>query len=104
MFAASWGEVNELECVAHYHRMMMVTAFFNSTTEYFMNTSLQRQSMDTSSFAGEMINGLEDVCDPEGRNPHERKITLRFHKAFINKNSHGTIGVVKAQGNVRSTL
>jgi hypothetical protein len=48
--------------------------------------------MDTSSFAGEMINGFEDVCDPEGRNPHEQKITLRFHNAFINKNGHGPLG------------
>jgi hypothetical protein len=103
VFAASWGEVNELECVAHYHRMM-VTAFFNSTMEYFMNTSLRRQSMDTSSFVGEMINGLEDVCDPEGRNPHERKIALCFHNAFINKNGHGSIGVVKSQWSVRYTL
>jgi hypothetical protein len=39
--------------------------------------------MDTSYFAGEIIGGLEDVCQPEGRNPHERKRTLHFDNTPI---------------------
>jgi hypothetical protein len=37
--------------------------------------------MDTSYFAGEAIGGLEDVCNPGGRNPHQRKVALHFDNA-----------------------
>jgi hypothetical protein len=34
--------------------------------------------MDTKHFAEEIVGGLDDVCYPEGRNPHERKVTPQF--------------------------
>jgi hypothetical protein len=39
--------------------------------------------MGTEHFAEEIVGGLEDVCYPEGRNPHERKTTLHFDNAGI---------------------
>jgi hypothetical protein len=41
--------------------------------------------MDTKYAAEEIVGGLEDVCYPEGRNPHERIITLHFDKAPMYK-------------------
>jgi hypothetical protein len=40
--------------------------------------------MDTGYFAGEMIDELEDIGHPEGRNPHKRKAIFRFDNAPIN--------------------
>jgi hypothetical protein len=41
--------------------------------------------MDPSYFARGIIilGGLEDVCDSEGRNTHQRMVTHRFDKALI---------------------
>jgi hypothetical protein len=39
--------------------------------------------MDATYFAEEIVGGLEDVCHPEWRNLHERKITLHSHNAPI---------------------
>jgi hypothetical protein len=83
MWAGSWEEVDELERPAHYHRKTIITVFFNGTGQYFLNILPRSPCMDTSYFAGEMIGGLEDVCHPEGRNPHERQRTLHFDNAPI---------------------
>jgi hypothetical protein len=54
--------------------------------------------MGTKYFAEEAAGGLEDVCYPEGRNPHERKRTLHFGNAPIqNTRSAGTIGAFRVQ-------
>jgi hypothetical protein len=38
--------------------------------------------MDTCYFAGEIIGGWEDVCYPEGRNPHEGKMAIHSDKTL----------------------
>jgi hypothetical protein len=81
LWAASWEEVDELERPTHYHWKRMVTVFCNGTREYSMNILPRSRSMDISSFAGEYSGGLEDICDAEGRNPHERKRQLHFDKS-----------------------
>jgi hypothetical protein len=54
--------------------------------------------MDTKYFAEEVVGVLEDVCYPEVRNPHQRKMTLRFDNAPIRHiKGHGTIEAVRAQ-------
>jgi hypothetical protein len=78
MWAASCEEVNELERPTHDHRKTSVTAFLNGTRYYFLNILPRGRSINTNYFAGEIICGLEDLCYPEGRNPHERKRTLHF--------------------------
>jgi hypothetical protein len=83
MWAASWEEVDELERPTHYHRKTMVSVSVNGRGEYFLNGLPRSRSIDTSYFTGEIIGELEDVCYPEGRNPHERKGTLHFDKAPI---------------------
>jgi hypothetical protein len=35
----------------------------------------------TKHFGGEIIDGLYDLCYPDGRDPHERKTTLHFDSA-----------------------
>jgi hypothetical protein len=37
MWAASREEVDELERLTHYHKKIMITAFFNGTGQYFLN-------------------------------------------------------------------
>jgi histone-lysine N-methyltransferase SETMAR len=81
MRAVSWDEVDELERPMHYHRKTMITALFNGTGECLLNILPRSGSMHTSYFAGDTTGGLEDVCYPEGRNPHERKRTLHFDSA-----------------------
>jgi hypothetical protein len=83
MWEALWEEVDKLEWPRHYHRKTMITAFVNSTGEYFLKILPRSWSMDTRYFAGEIVGGLEDVCYPEGRNPHERKITPHFDNARV---------------------
>jgi hypothetical protein len=81
--AALWEEVAELERSIHYHRKRMATAFFNGTVEYVLNILPQSRSMDAEYFAEESIGGLEDVYYPEGRNSHERRITVHSDNALI---------------------
>jgi hypothetical protein len=37
--------------------------------------------MYTSYFAGEIISGLEDICNPEATNPYQKKVALHFENA-----------------------
>jgi hypothetical protein len=83
MWVASWDKVDELERPMHYHGKAKVTRFFNGIGEYLLNSLPQNQSMDAKHFAAEIVSGLEDVCYPEGRNPHKRKMTLPFTNAPI---------------------
>jgi hypothetical protein len=80
---ALWEDVDELERPTHYHRKTMATAFFNGTGEYFLNISPRNWSPDTKNFAEGIVGGLEDICHPKGRNPHERRITLHMENAPI---------------------
>jgi hypothetical protein len=75
----------------------MTTAFVNGTGKYFLNLLPRSRSMDINYFAGEIIRGLKDARYPEGRSPHQKKLTLRFDKAPIHKNAHGTIRVARVQ-------
>jgi histone-lysine N-methyltransferase SETMAR len=83
MWAVSREEVDELERPTHYHRKTMVTAFCSGKGKYFPNFLLRSPSINTSDFAGEVIGGLEDVCYPEVRNPHERQRMLHFDNAPV---------------------
>jgi hypothetical protein len=53
--------------------------------------------MDTNHFAGENIGGLDDVCYPEGRNPHGRKRTFHFDNAPIH-NTRTVMGQLEQSG------
>jgi hypothetical protein len=53
--------------------------------------------MDTKHFAEGIVGGLDDVCYPEGRNPHERKITPQFGSEPI-CNTRAEIGPVEQTG------
>jgi hypothetical protein len=97
MWAASWKEVDEHDLPTHYHRKTMVTGFFNRTGDFFLTILPRSRSMDTSYFAGGIMGGLEDVCHPEGRNPHERKRTLHFNNASIH-NTRTVIGQLGQPG------
>jgi hypothetical protein len=44
--------------------------------------------MDTTSFAEGVIDGLEASCDPEGRIPHDRPVTLQFTNATVHNSKH----------------
>jgi histone-lysine N-methyltransferase SETMAR len=83
MWATSWEDVDEIERSSHYQRKTMITAFFNGTGEYFLNILPRGMSMDTRYFAQEILGGLEPVCYPEDRNPHQRKIIVHFDNAPI---------------------
>jgi hypothetical protein len=61
----------------------VATAFFNGTGEYFLNILPRNRPMDTRHFAEEIVSGLEDVCYPKERNPHERKMAVLFDDASI---------------------
>jgi hypothetical protein len=75
--------VAKLEWRTDYHMKTMVIAFVNGTGKYFLLVLPRSQSMHTSYFAGETMSGLEDSCDPEGRNPDPRKVTFHFNNAPI---------------------
>jgi hypothetical protein len=94
MLAALWKELDELERPTHYHRKTMLTAFFNGTVEYLPNILPRNRSMDTASFAGDIICGSEDASDSERRNRHEGKRTLHFNNAPIH-NARTVMGQLK---------
>jgi hypothetical protein len=50
--------------------------FFNGAWEYFLNILPPSRSMDTNYFVGEIIDELQDLCYPEGRNSHQRKVVF----------------------------
>jgi hypothetical protein len=58
---------------------------FNGAREWLLNILPRNQSMNISYSAGAMTGELEDVCDPEGRNPHNGKwpfiLTTRSYTA-----------------------
>jgi hypothetical protein len=83
IWAASWEELDELEPPTHYHNETMVTALFNGPREWFLNVLPRSRSVDRKYFAEEIVGGLKDVCYPEWRNSHERKITLHFDNGPI---------------------
>jgi hypothetical protein len=47
--------------------------------------------MDTIYFTGDIVNGLEDICCPEGRNTHQRKVAGHFDNA----SKHNTRTVIE---------
>jgi hypothetical protein len=82
----------------------MAIAFFDGTGNWFLNILRGSESMDTRSFVGEMINGLQDVCDPDGRNP-DQKITIYFDNAKTqHQNGHGPTGAARIQEDRASAL
>jgi hypothetical protein len=53
--------------------------------------------MDIRYLAEGFTGGLENICYPEGRHPHERKVTLYFDNAPIH-NTRTTIGQLGQSG------
>jgi hypothetical protein len=95
--------MDKLEHLAHHHRKTIVTAFFNGAWECFLNILPRCPSMDAKHFGEETIGGLEDVCCPEGRNPHERKSTLQFEDALIH-NIRMVMGQLEQSGFKRMSI
>jgi hypothetical protein len=100
VWAASWKEVDKLERPTHYHRKTMITVFFNGTGEYFLNILPRSRSVNTSHFAEEIVRRLLDICHPEVRNPHERKITHHFDNTCI-RNVRTVMGQLEQSGFTR---
>jgi hypothetical protein len=95
-----WEEGDELERPTQNDKRTMVTAFFNDTGEYFLKIFPRSRSMDTKYSAEETVGGLEDVCCSEGRNPHERRITLHFDNA-PRPNTRTAMGQLDKSGSKR---
>jgi hypothetical protein len=86
MWAALWEELDELEWLVHYLKKTTVTAFFSDVGEYFLDILPRNRLMCTNYFAREVIGGSEDVCCPEARNTHQRKVALHFDNVSIRSN------------------
>jgi hypothetical protein len=56
--------------------------------------------MDIKYFAEGFIGGLENICYPEGRNPHERTVSLPFDNAPIH-NTRTVTGQLDQSGFTR---
>jgi hypothetical protein len=97
MWEPSWEEVDELDRATYYHRETMAAAFVNGTGEYLLNILPRSRSMAICYFAGETIDGLEDICYPQERNPDQKKVTLYFDNELIH-NTIPTTGQLEQPG------
>jgi hypothetical protein len=80
MWETSHAEVNKVVRSLYHQSKRIITVFFNRIRQHLLNILPGATAMECACFAGEIIGGLEASCYPEGRIPHERRVTLHFDK------------------------
>jgi histone-lysine N-methyltransferase SETMAR len=91
MWVASWNDVEEIGRPSHFQQKTMVTIFFNGTGECKTAILPQGHKMNGACFIGRVVQPLVEICSPDGRKIHERKIMLHFDNGLI----HNAQGVQK---------
>jgi hypothetical protein len=83
MWVASWDDADDIERPSHFRQKTMLTIFFNGTGEYKMAILPLGQKMNRTSFMECVIGPLTEVCYPEGRKSHERRVMVHSDNAPI---------------------
>jgi hypothetical protein len=82
-WAASWDDAEEIERQAPFQQMTMLAIFFNGTGQYSIATLSAGQRVNGAYFVEYVHVLLTEVCSPEGRKPHERRVMVHFDSAPI---------------------
>jgi histone-lysine N-methyltransferase SETMAR len=83
MWVASWDDAEEIGRPSHIQQKTMVTIFFNGTDECKIAILPQRHKMNSTNFIGCVVRPLVEICSPDGRKIHERKIILHSDNELI---------------------
>jgi histone-lysine N-methyltransferase SETMAR len=83
MWIASWDDVEEIGRSSHFQQKTMVTILFNGTRGCKIAILPQGHKMNRTSFIGCVVQSLVEICSPDGRKIHERKVMLHFHNGPI---------------------
>jgi hypothetical protein len=83
MWIASWDDVEEIGRPSHFRQKTMVTIFFNGTGECKIAILPQGDKVNSTDFIGCFIQPLVEMCSPDGRKIHERKVMLHFDNLLI---------------------
>jgi hypothetical protein len=67
----------------------MFTVFFNGTGEYKFAILPEGQNVNSAYFIKSVLRPLADICYPQGRGIHEKRVMLQFDNAPV----HNTNGV-----------
>jgi hypothetical protein len=61
----------------------MFTIFFNGTGEYTITILPQGQKVNSMYFIESVLHPLTEICYPQGRGTHERRVMLHFDNAPV---------------------
>jgi histone-lysine N-methyltransferase SETMAR len=102
VWAASWEDIGEIERPSHHQKKTMMTVFFNGSGAFSINLLPQGQKMNSNYFAENIIRPLSALCYPNGRQAHERRVSLHFDNAPIHNtkvvdDAIGSLGLKKLE-------
>jgi hypothetical protein len=79
----SWDDADEIERPSHFQQKTMLTVFSNGTGEHKIAILPVGQKMNSRYFMECVLGLLTEVCYPEGRESHKRRVMLQFDNTPI---------------------
>jgi hypothetical protein len=88
-WVASWDDADEIERPSHFHQKTMFMVFFNDTGECKIAILPDEQKVNNAYLIESVLRPLVEICYPQGRRAHERRVMLLFDNAPV----HNTEGI-----------
>jgi hypothetical protein len=83
MWVLSWDDVDEIERPSHFQQKMMFTIFVDGTRACKIAILPVGKTMNGTYFMECVLKPLTEVCYPEGRKSHKRRVMPHFDNAPI---------------------
>jgi hypothetical protein len=83
MWVVSWDHVEEIGRPSPFQQKIIVTIFFKRTGECKIAILPEGYKMNNIYFIGCVVQPLVEMCSPDGRRIHERKVMLHLDNGRI---------------------
>jgi hypothetical protein len=88
-------DLDEIERLSHFHQKNVFTTLFNGTGDHKTAILPEGQKMNNTYFRECVLRSFTEICYPQGRGTHERRVMLNFDNALV----HNTEGVQESLAN-----